>query len=75
MLAMTLMEVTYQLQQALAPEQLRRLGLIANLYGIRRFWLDEQHNQIRIEYDGSRLREIDVAQALRAERIPVSKLA
>ncbi len=72
---MTLMEVTYQLQQPLAPEQLKRLGLFANLYGIRRFWVDEQNSQIRIEYDGSRLREIDVAQALRAERIPVAKLA
>ncbi len=72
---MTLMEVTYQLQQPLAPEQLKRLGHFANLYGIRRFWVDEQNSQIRIEYDGSRLREIDVAQALRAERIPVAKLA
>jgi hypothetical protein len=68
---MTLVEVTYQLQAPLKDEQLRALGQFANLYGLRRFWVDRERNQIRLEYDGSRLKESEVAQALRRAEIAV----
>ena len=68
---MTLVEVTYELQAPLRAEQLRALGQFANLYGLRRFRVDEQHNLISLEYDASRLTEIEVAEALRRARIPV----
>ena len=68
---MTLVEVTYELQAPLRPEQLRALGRFANLYGLRRFRVDEKRNQISIEYDASRLKEIEVVQTLRKARIAV----
>lgn len=68
---MTLVEVTYQLQAPLRPEQLRTLSQFANLYGLRRFRVDEERNQISLEYDASRLKETEVMQALRRAEIAV----
>ncbi len=68
---MTLVEVTYELQSPLRPEQLRALGQFANTYGLRRFRVDEQTNRLSFEYDASRLKETEVAHVLRMARIPV----
>jgi hypothetical protein len=68
---MTLMEITYELQSPLEPEQLRALGSFANTYGLRRFRVDEKNNRLSFEYDASRLRETEVAHVLREARIPV----
>jgi hypothetical protein len=68
---MTLVQVTYDLQSPLGPEQLRSLGVFANTYGLRRFHVDEQRNQLSLEYDASRLTESVVANVLRRARIPV----
>ena len=72
---MTLVEVTYDLPGPLRPEQLRALGQFANTYGLRRIHVNEQTNQIRIEYDGSRLTETEVAHVLGKARIPAMKRA
>jgi hypothetical protein len=69
---MTLIEVTYQLQSPLHEEQLRALGQIANVLGLRRFQVDRERNQIHLEYDGSRLKEFEVAQILRQANIAVA---
>jgi hypothetical protein len=71
MRAMTLMEITYELQSPLKSEQLRALGSFANTYGLRRFRVDEKNNRLSFEYDASRLRETEVAHVLREARIPV----
>jgi hypothetical protein len=68
---MTLIEITYELQSPLQPEQLRALGSFANTYGLRRFRVDEKTNRLSFEYDASRLRETEVAHVLRQARIPV----
>jgi hypothetical protein len=68
---MTFLEVTYQLQSPLGPEQLRNLADFANTYGLRRFRVDEKTNRLSFEYDASRLRETQVAHVLREARIPV----
>jgi hypothetical protein len=70
---MTLVEITYELQQALGPEQLRRLGQFANTYGLRRFRVDEAQKRLTIEYDASRLQETAVANVLREARIPIAR--
>jgi hypothetical protein len=70
---MTLVEVTYELQGPLHPEQLRALGQFANTYGLRRFQINEQLNQLSFEYDASRLKETEVAHVLRMARIPVQR--
>jgi hypothetical protein len=70
---MTLVEVTYDLQVPLRPEQLRALGVFANTYGLRRFHVDEQLNRLSFEYDASRLKESQVAHVLRMAKIPVER--
>ena len=70
---MTLMEITYELQSALKPDQLRALGTFANTYGLRRFRVDEQTNRLSFEYDASRLKETEVEHVLRQAKIPVTR--
>jgi hypothetical protein len=65
------MEITYELQSPLLPDQLRGLGQFANTYGLRRFRLHEDTNRLTFEYDASRLKEIEVEHILREARIPV----
>ena len=68
---MTLLEVTYDLESPLKPEQLRTIGALANFYGLRRYHVNEQLQQIRIEFDASRLPETRLVQLLRNANIPV----
>ena len=68
---MTLMEITYELQSRLQPEQLQALGSFANTYGLRRFRVDERTNRLSFEYDASRLKETEVEHVLRQAKIPV----
>ena len=68
---MTLMEVTFELQKPLMPQQLRALRQFANTYGLRNFHFDESLNHLRLEYDASRLKESEVVHVLRQARIPV----
>jgi len=70
---MTLVEVTYEVQSPLTPEQLRTLGEFANTYGLRRFRVDEANNQLSFEYDASRLRETQVEHVLAQARIAVNR--
>lgn len=70
---MTLLEITYELQSPLSLQQLERLGGFANTYGLRKFRVDEQKNQITFEYDGSRLRDTQVAHALGLAGIAVTR--
>ena len=69
---MTLLEITYQLQEPLTPHQLGSLGSFANTYGLRRFRVDETKNLLSFEYDASRLKETQVIHVLRAAKIPVT---
>jgi hypothetical protein len=71
--AMTLVEITYELQSPLTEEQLRHLGQFANTYGLRSFRIDEATNRLSFEYDASRLRETQVAHVLGQARIAVTR--
>ena len=71
--AMTLVEVTYELQSPLSDDQLRHLGEFANTYGLRRFRLDDSRKHLSFEYDASRLRETQVAHAIGQARIAVAR--
>jgi hypothetical protein len=70
--AMTLVEITYELQSPLNQEQLAALGSFANTYGLRRFRIDDNQH-LSFEYDASRLRETNVAHVLRLAKIPVTR--
>jgi len=70
--AMTLVEITYELQSPLNQEQLGALGSFANTYGLRKFRVDGD-KLLSFEYDASRLRETQVAHVLRLAKIPVTR--
>ena len=70
---MTLMEIRYALQSPLTLEQLHSLSEFANTYGLRRFKLNDAKTEVSFEYDASRLRETQVAHALRIANIAVVK--
>jgi hypothetical protein len=70
---MTLLEITYELQSPLSLEQLNRLGEFANTYGLRKFSVDEQRNQVTFEYDASRLRDTQVAHVLGQAGIAITR--
>jgi len=71
--AMTLVEITYELQSPLTDEQLSHLGQFANTYGLRSFRMDEATNRLSFEYDASRLRETQVAHVLGQARIAIRR--
>jgi hypothetical protein len=71
--AMTLLEITYELQNPLSLDQLNRLGEFANTYGLRKFRVDEQRNHLTFEYDASRLRDTQVAHVLGKAGIAVTR--
>jgi hypothetical protein len=68
---MTMMTMTFELQDRLKPEHFRALGEFANTYGIHKFRYDEKSNQLSVDYDASRLRETVIEHVLRQARIPV----
>jgi hypothetical protein len=68
---MTMMTMTYELQDRLKPHNFRALGEFANTYGIHKFHYGEKTNQLTVDYDASRLRETVVEHVLRQARIPV----
>ena len=70
-LPMTLMTVTYELQEPLKAAQFKALGDFANTYGLHSFRLDEKTGYLHLDYDASRLKEIVVEHVLRGARIPV----
>ena len=70
---MTLVEVTYELQSPLTPDQLSRLGAFSNTYGLRRLRVDDSKKQLSFEYDASRLRETQVAHVLGQATIAVTR--
>jgi hypothetical protein len=71
MVGMTLMSMTFELQEPIKPDQFRALGALANTYGIHKFHYDENSKLLTLDYDASRLRETVVEHVLRHARIPV----
>jgi hypothetical protein len=72
--AMTLVEITFELQSPLTAMQLSDLAEFANTYGLRRFRHDEAHNLITFEYDASRLRQSQVVHALAGANIAITRI-
>jgi hypothetical protein len=70
---MTLVQVTYELQQPPTDEQLTDLGLFANTYGLRSFHYDEVKKLLSFDYDASRLRETQVEHVLGQAKIAIAR--
>ena len=70
---MTLVQVTYELQQPPTDQQLTDLGLFANTYGLRSFHYDEAKKLLSFDYDASRLRETQVEHVLGQAKIAIAR--
>lgn len=70
---MTLVQITYELQQPPTNEQFTDLGLFANTYGLRSFHYDEATKLLSFEYDASRLRETQVEHVLGQAKIAIAR--
>jgi hypothetical protein len=62
---MTQMEVAYRYNTVPGEAEMRALDQVREVYGIRRISLNEPERIIRVEFDGSRLKEPVVAGLLR----------
>jgi len=68
--SMTFLNTRYKLLRELTPAELRRLGNVATVYGIRGFSFEG--NELAVEYDASRIHEAEVLNAIRSAAIPVA---
>jgi hypothetical protein len=59
------MEVSFRYGAVPGEREMRALGTMRDVYGIRRLSLDSAGGVIRVEYDASRLKEPAVASLLR----------
>jgi len=62
---MTAVEVLFRYGMPPTENQMGALGLLSDVYGIRRLQFDEQQRSIRVEYDATRLNESTVEKLLR----------
>ena len=72
---MTYLEVSYRYAGPLTLAQMKKIGDLPGLYGIRRIRLDEAHQVARIEFDASRLKETEVVHWVRRAGIPLTTRA
>lgn len=70
---MTYLEVVYRYSGTLTPAQMRRLGELTGVYGLQRLRVEESKQEIRIEFDASRLKETEVVHLVRLAGIPVQE--
>jgi hypothetical protein len=70
---MTQMEVAYQYVTAPREAEMRALDQVRDVYGIRRLTLNEQQRVIRVEFDGSRLKEPVIAGLLRRAGLDIGE--
>jgi len=69
---MTQMEVAYRYATTPGEAEMRALDQAREVYGIRRITLNERERTIRVEFDGSRLKEPVIAGLLRGAGLDIS---
>jgi hypothetical protein len=62
---MTTVEVLFRYGMPPGEKQMSALGLVSDVYGIRRVQFNEGERRIRVEYDATRLNEATVENLLR----------
>lgn len=70
---MTFLEVRYRYTSKLSLAQMRKLGELGGVYGLRRIAVDEERKEVQIEFDASRLKESEAVHILRTAGIPLSE--
>jgi hypothetical protein len=62
---MTTVEVLFRYEMPPGEKEMTALGLVSDVYGIRRVQFNEPERRIRVEYDATRLNEATVENLLR----------
>ncbi len=62
---MTTVEVLFRYGMPPGEKEMSALGLVSDVYGIRRVQFNEPLREIRVEYDATRLNEATVENLLR----------
>lgn len=70
---MTKIQVQYDLVHPLDPEDLDEVAGVHGIYGILRVLLAPTLDSVSVEYDASRLTELQVQWALQSSGIPVRR--
>ncbi|MFQ5816827.1 MAG: hypothetical protein ACE5H2_02575 [Terriglobia bacterium] len=70
---MTSLQVCYRYAGKLTLAQRRKLGELCGVYGLRRITLEEECNQLQIEFDASRLKESEAVHILHRAGIPLTQ--
>jgi hypothetical protein len=68
---MTLLEAAFRYGASPQEAQMRAIGSISEVYGIRRISFNEKERVVRVEYDASRLSDMVVAGLLKRAGIDV----
>ena len=71
---MTKVMVRFRLQSPLSEPQLARLAGARCIYGVLGFHLNDNADELTVEYDATRLRLEEVAAVLHRAGLPVVKL-
>ena len=66
---MTFLNTRYRLAAPLAADDLERLARVSTVYGVR--GLDINGDELKVEYDASRIHEAEVLAEIRKAGIPV----
>ena len=70
---MTTVEVLFRYGMPPGEREMRALGQVSNVYGIRRVLFLESDRQLRVEYDATRLNEATVEDLLRKAGLDVKE--
>jgi hypothetical protein len=68
---MTQLEVAYRYGAVPGDAEMRALGSVREVYGIRRMRFDPKERIVRVEFDASRFKEPVIAGLLRGARLDV----
>jgi hypothetical protein len=66
---MTLMDAAFRYGEQAGETQMRAIGSVHEVYGIRHIAFNEKERTLRVEYDASRLSESAVASLVRSAGI------
>lgn len=69
---MTLMDVAFRHGAQPSETEMRAMGSVREVYGIRRITFNEKERTLRVEYDASHLSESVVASLVRSAGIDLS---
>ena len=70
---MTTLDVSYRYDRIPGSSEMRAIGALTEVYGIRKIRFEESTRTVRLEYDASRLKEDAVTALLRRAGLDIKE--